>query len=228
MSRTAAASFLALALAACAGASEDGSIGESAAAVTQAPRVNVTFACTERGATTTSPLEATIEVKGSKLTIKDAAGSAKRKATFDRDYGSHGTPKVRYLIDGSQPAFSDAEFEWNMIMIETAALSTGRGQVTVRLDAGDRSDWRFLQCAAKSAMPEACRASVKEAIGEGSVQASADEILAELEADWLAHPDAETVSYDDCGSSDYFYVTVRKSDCKVLELDSGDSDGECG
>ena len=215
---------LGLVAVACTASSEE-SIEGASADLTHLP--TVMLSCDESAPDSGTPLHMTLDVRGAKLKVSDGAGTAVRSAIFDRDYQSRGTPKVRYNLDRRSAAFTPAEFEWNMIMIEQSTLSTGHGSATIRLDAGDRSEWRYVRCNAASAMPAACRAKVLDALGEGSVQSSATEILASLEADWLAHPQAATVNYNDCGSSDYFFVTVRKSDCEVIELEGGDSDGEC-
>lgn len=76
-------------------------------------------------------------------------------------------------------------------------------------------------------MPKSCIAKVRAEIGEeGSVQATTSEILKELKLNWKNNPDKETAVYDECGSSDFFYLEVKKETCEV-SLSVGDSDGEC-
>jgi hypothetical protein len=139
------ASVLALGvvLGACSAPTDAESTDDGAAeALSHGP--NVSLECDEQGSK--SPLSIKIEIHANKLTAKDAAGSVKHTGTLDRDYQSHGTPKVRYLVDEGGPQFGANEFEWNMIMIDKTVFSSGDGEATVRLDAGDRSDWHFVSC----------------------------------------------------------------------------------
>ena len=80
-----------------------------------------------------------------------------------------------------------------------------------------------------SKMPNWCAKKLvkSEEIRDGSEQADAAAIVADLKFDWKKNPSSATATYSDCGSSDYFYVTVDKATCKVVESDQGDSDGEC-
>jgi hypothetical protein len=107
---------------------------------------NVSLDCTEQDPATKDALSISISIHANALEAKDAAGTVKHAGTLDRTYQSHGTPKVRYLVDEGGPQFGRGEFEWNMIMLEKTVFSTGEGQATVRMDAGDRSDWRFVEC----------------------------------------------------------------------------------
>ncbi|AUN99261.1 hypothetical protein DOM21_04665 [Bacteriovorax stolpii] len=76
-------------------------------------------------------------------------------------------------------------------------------------------------------MPKACAQKVLSEIGEGSVQSNAKDILIDLKLDWKNNPEKETAHYDDCGPSDFFYITIKKENCEIVEIGSGDSDGEC-
>jgi hypothetical protein len=136
---------LGVALGACSAPVESVDDQGATEALTHGP--NLSLECEEQNpASNTDPLSISITIKANKLEAKDAAGSVKHTGTLDRAFQSHGTAKERYLIDEGGPQFSQAEFEWNMIMVEKTVFSSGEGQVTVRLDAGDRSDWRFVQC----------------------------------------------------------------------------------
>jgi hypothetical protein len=108
----------------------------------------LSLACVETSpAENVAPLSIKLEIDGNTMTATEAGGTG-HKGTLDSTFHGHGTPKVRYLIANGAAPFTQSEFEWNMIMLEKTALSGAeRGQATVRLDAGDRSDWRFVDCA---------------------------------------------------------------------------------
>jgi hypothetical protein len=135
---------LGVSLGACSAPVDSADEQASTEALTHGP--NVSLECTEKDPATSDALSIAITIKANKLEAKDAAGSIKHTGTIDRDFTSHGTPKVRYLLDQGGPQFGSSEFEWNMIMLEKTVFSTGEGEGTVRLDAGDRSDWRFVHC----------------------------------------------------------------------------------
>jgi hypothetical protein len=141
---TASVLALGVVLGACSAPASESTDDGAAEALSHGP--NVSLQCGEKDPATKSPLSIAIEIHANKLTAKDAAGSVKHTATLDRDYQSHGTPKVRYLVDEGGPQFGADEFEWNQIMLDKTVFSSGEGEGTVRLDAGDRSDWRFVDC----------------------------------------------------------------------------------
>ena len=77
-------------------------------------------------------------------------------------------------------------------------------------------------------MSKQCEKIIAKEIGpEGSVQSSTKDIIKELKLDWKNNPDKDVAHYDDCGPSDFFYITVKKETCEIIEIGSGDSDGEC-
>jgi hypothetical protein len=141
---TASVVALGVALVGCGAPVESESADGQGAAEALSHGPNVSLECEEQG--TKDPLSISISIHANKLEAKDAAGSVTHTGTLDRNFQSHGTPKVRYLVDEGGPQFDHAEFEWNMIMLDKTVFSTGEGEATVRLDAGDRSDWRFVQC----------------------------------------------------------------------------------
>lgn len=76
-------------------------------------------------------------------------------------------------------------------------------------------------------MPKACAQKILTELDEGTVQSSAKDILGELKLDWKKNPAKETAHYYECGPSNFFYITIKKDACEIIEMDGGDSDGEC-
>lgn len=78
-------------------------------------------------------------------------------------------------------------------------------------------------------MPLNCAKEISQHqdVRDGSVSSSQTDIMDGLKYDWKIYPDHFKAVYSDCGPSDFFFIEVDKSTCKVIDVGSGDSDGEC-
>ncbi len=78
-------------------------------------------------------------------------------------------------------------------------------------------------------MSETCvtKISQLEEVRDGSVSSSQQDIMDGLKYDWKMYPDHFKAFYNDCGPSDFFYIEVDKATCEIIDVGSGDSDGEC-
>jgi hypothetical protein len=78
-------------------------------------------------------------------------------------------------------------------------------------------------------MPDACSEMISqiEEVRDGSVSSSHQDIMDGLKYDWKTYPEHFKAVYSDCGSSDFFYIEIDKATCEVIDVGSGDSDGEC-
>jgi hypothetical protein len=131
----------------CSGAAEPSAASGVASLPLSSSRLIVS--CVEANPVGSQPLQITLKVDGDLLVATEVGGVA-RGASLDLDYHPHGTAKVRYLIDDDTPPFATSEFAWNQLVIEEAVLAVaGNGQTTVRLDAGDRSAYRYVACSTK-------------------------------------------------------------------------------
>lgn len=75
-------------------------------------------------------------------------------------------------------------------------------------------------------MPKVCEVKLNSTLEE-SIGASVSEIITDLKFDWKKTPSKPQATYNECGSSDFYWLVVDKKTCKVLEYEVGDSDGEC-
>jgi hypothetical protein len=76
-------------------------------------------------------------------------------------------------------------------------------------------------------MPLLCQELLIRVLGEGTLEMSTPEIILELKADWTLNPHKATADFGYCGNSEFFSIKVDKATCEVLELNGGDSDGDC-
>ena len=76
-------------------------------------------------------------------------------------------------------------------------------------------------------MPWLCQETLIRVLGEGTLEMSTPEIILELKADWKLNTNKTTADFGYCGNSEFFSIKVDKATCEVLELNGGDSDGDC-
>lgn len=72
-----------------------------------------------------------------------------------------------------------------------------------------------------------CQETLITALGEGTLEMSTPEIIRELKADWTLNFSNKTADFGYCGNSEFFSIKVDKSTCEIVELEGGDSDGDC-
>ena len=76
-------------------------------------------------------------------------------------------------------------------------------------------------------MSPTCQEKLINDLGEGSLEMTASEIIREVKTEWRKNPASETVYFGYCGNNEFFRITIDKKTCSILEVDGGQSDGDC-
>lgn len=76
-------------------------------------------------------------------------------------------------------------------------------------------------------MPASCQEKLIEELEEGSLELTGAEIVSEIKKDWRKNSSSETAKLNFCGNDEFLRITVDKASCSIIDLDGGQSDGDC-